>query len=123
MRKRERVSRSPEGRGEGSGTLPLNLRVCTASAPTLLNALQEGGGREEEGWWGVTSGLGKEGEGQAAGERLERPGERLETSTQPRLAGRRGGLGLHWEGDTPAFARGEEPSAVRPLPEPRPRLC
>lgn len=121
-RKRESVCGSPEGRG-GSGTLPLNFRFHVGGLrrlrPHSPKSFAGRGGRGEEGLGG-TSGLEKEGEGQAAGERLERPGERLGT---PRLARRRGRLGQHWGGDTPAFARGGEPFAVCPLPEPRPGLC
>lgn len=40
----------------------------------------------------------------------------------PKVAGRRGGLGLRWGGDAPAFAQGGEHSTERPLPELRPRL-
>lgn len=57
--------------------------VFNASALTLLNALQEEGERGRRGVGG-TSGLGKAGEGQAAGESLEGPEEGLGT---PRLGG------------------------------------
>lgn len=82
------------------------------------------GKREEGEERGDISGLGKEGGGQEAREGRERLEDRLETT---RLAGRRGGIGLHWGGDTPAFARLMASrwgaSGFVPLSEPRPRLC
>lgn len=125
-RKRESVCGSLEGRGR-SGTLPLNLRFQVGGlrrlrphSPKLLAGRR---GRRGGRVGGAPPASGRREKVKLRGKGwrgLERPGERLGT---PRLARRRGGLGQHWGGDTPAFARGGEPSAVSPLPEPRPGLC